>query len=422
MAPAETLLRVAASTDWPSPTPPPDDQIIVQFKAQVSRDLAERVIHEAGGAWVRRARSSPRYLVGIDDGLSAESSLERLRAMPEVDFAERNGRVRATDAPNDALYSLQWHFEMVNAERTWEIQTGDPAVAVAVVDTGVAYEDFGRFRKAPDWADAVFLTGYNVLTGTNHANDDNFHGTHVASVIAEATGNGLGVTGLAHDVAIVPIKALDENGEGNFFDVAEGIDYATDLEQGGRRPVKVINLSLGADSPSVAMERAIDRAFDAGIVVVAAAGNDGVGTVGFPASLPNVIAVGGIDLRKQRAPYSNYGADLDLVAPGGDLARDDNHDDYPDGVLQQTFDPRTAALQRRYDDFAYFFVSGTSQAAPHVAAVAALLVHQGITDPTAVRTVLERTAEDLGPAGRDDEYGAGLIRPAEALKGLGLNR
>jgi len=420
-AAAETTLRVAQAVER-SPSPPLDDQIIVQFRPPVTPDLEARAIHEAGGAWVRRGRSAHRYLVGIDAGLTAEGAIERLRSLPEVDFVERNGRVHTTAAPNDTLYSLQWHFQMLDAERTWEIQTGGATVAVAVVDTGVAYEDFGPFRKAPDWGGTVFLSGYNVLTGSRHANDDNYHGTHVASVIAEATGNGVGVTGLAYNVAILPVKALDQNGEGNFFDVAEGIDFATDFEQDGRRPVKVINLSLGADTVSTTMQRAIDRAYAAGIVVVAAAGNDGASAVAFPASLPNVIAVGGIDARKQRAPYSNYGPELDLVAPGGDLSRDDNQDGHPDGVLQQTFDPHTATAFGRYDDFAYFFVSGTSQAAPHVSAVAALLVYQGITDPAAIKIVLERTAEDLGAPGRDDEYGAGLIRPAEALRGLGLNR
>jgi serine protease len=155
---------------------------------------------------------------------------------------------------------------------------------------------------------------------------------------------------------------------------------------------------------------------------VAAAGNESRGTVSFPARLPNVIAVGAVDGRKQKAPYSNFGADLDVMAPGGDLRRDDDNDGRPDGVLQQTFDPRTAELFNRYDDFAYFFVQGTSQATPHVAAMAALLVRQGITDAETVKSVIENTAEDLGTPGRDDNFGHGLIRPSVALTGLGLNR
>jgi serine protease len=348
--------------------------------------------------------------------------------MPEVEYAEPNGVVRAFQAggsrftPNDRLFPLQWHMRMVDAERTWAIQKGDPAVVVAVLDTGIAYEDFGRFRKAPDFGTTTFVTGLNVLNGSSHANDDNFHGTHVASTIAEATNNGEGVAGLAFGCALMPVKVLDNEGLGSFFDVAEGVDFAANFTQGGSHPVKVINLSLGGDSTSLTLQRAIDRAVTQGITVVAAAGNDGVRQVGFPANLPNVIAVGAVDARKHLAPYSNFGSEIDVVAPGGDIFRDDDGDGRPDGVLQQTFDPDTAEQTGRFDDFAYFFVVGTSQATPHVSAVAALLVRQGITNPSAVQAAIEQTAEDLGSPGRDDTFGHGLIRPAVALKGLGLNQ
>jgi serine protease len=185
-------------------------------------------------------------------------------------------------------------------------------------------------------------------------------------------------------------------------------------------------MSLGGDGSSQAVSQAVDRAVAAGITVVAAAGNDARLGVSFPAALPNVIAVGALDGRKQRAPYSNFGPELDLMAPGGDIHRDDvgsptgGPDGRPDGILQQTLDPESAA-NGIYDDFAYFFVTGTSQATPHVSALAALLYKQGITDPLAIKAAMEQTAEDLGAAGRDDTFGNGMIRPSIALKGLGLN-
>ncbi|MCM2258116.1 MAG: S8 family serine peptidase, partial [Vicinamibacteria bacterium] len=169
------------------------------------------------------------------------------------------------------------------------------------------------------------------------------------------------------------------------------------------------------------LKRSIDRARAAGITIVASAGNDGVGTVAFPASLDNVIAVGAVDVRKTRARYSNYGSTLDVVAYGGDLRRDDDNNGQPDGILQQTFDP-AAARAGNYGSFGYYYVTGTSQAAPQVAALAALLYRQGITDPTAIQRAIESSAEDVGSAGRDDEHGHGLIRPAAALTGLGLGR
>jgi serine protease len=402
-------------------------ELIVQFKDTADDRRVVGDIQVVGGRWARRSAFGPRYRVGLDPDIAVPQALAQLASMPEVDYAEPNGVVRALQVsgrfvPNDRLFPLQWHMKMVDAERTWAIQKGDASVAVAVIDSGIAYEDFGPFRKAPDFGGTEFLPGFNVLNQTSHANDDNFHGTHVASTVAEATNNGEGVAGLAFDSALMPVKVLDSEGFGSFFDVAEGVDFAVNFTQGGNKPVKVINLSLGGESPSLTLERAIDRAVQAGVVVVAAAGNEGRGTISFPATLSNVIAVGAVDARKERAPYSNFGPELDVVAPGGNLDRDDDGDGRPDGVLQQTFDPDTAFFLGRYDDFGYFFVTGTSQATPHVAALAALLVRQGITNPAAVKAAIEQTAEDLGAPGRDDTFGHGLIRPSVALTGLGLNQ
>jgi serine protease len=402
-------------------------ELIVQFKATADERQVAGDIQQVGGRWARRSAFGPRFRVRLDPDVPVSQAVARLLSLPEVDYAEPNGRVRAFQAgsrftPNDVLFNFQWHMKLIDAERTWAIQKGDSSVAVAVLDTGIAYENFGPFRKAPDFGGTVFLTGFNVIDGSSHANDDNFHGTHVASTIAEATDNSVGVAGLAFGSALMPVKVLDSEGLGSFFDVAEGVDFAANFTQNGVKPVKVINLSLGGESPSATLERAIDRAVELGIVVVAAAGNEGGGSISFPASMSSVIAVGGVDARKRRAPYSNFGPELDVVAPGGDVDRDDDDDGRPDGVLQQTFDPDTAFFLGRYDDFAYFFVMGTSQATPHVSALAALLYRQGITDPAAIRAAIEQTAEDLGSPGRDNDFGHGLIRPSAALTGLGLNQ
>ncbi len=396
-------------------------RVIVGFKDSVNDRLAERCVEDAGGARSTRSAFAPRYAVEPMAGLSAPALVERFRSMPEVAYAEQDSEVHAHFSPNDGLFALQWHLKTIGAERMWDIQKGDPSVAVAVLDTGVAYEDFGPFRRAPDFGGTVFLAGFNVFTHDSHANDDNFHGTHVASVIAESTNNEEGGAGIAYQTAIMPVKVLDEEGFGSNNGIAEGIDYVVNFRQGGVNPVRVINLSLGGSTRSQAVEAAIDRAVAAGITVVASSGNDNLSPVDYPAAFEKVIAVGSVDFRKIRAPYSNYGKDLDLMAPGGDLRRDDNADGRPDGVLQQTFDP-DAAAQGRYDDFAYFFVVGTSQAAPQVSALAALLARQGIRDPRAIQALMQSTAEDLGAPARDDQYGYGLIRPAEALKGLGLSR
>lgn len=396
-------------------------EIVVAFATATSQSAVEHALRDVGGQGARKSDFGGHYLVRLEDGVDEELAVTRLRGMREVAYAERNGVARAFLNPNDEFFRYQWHMRQIGAERTWDIQKGDPSVVVAVIDTGIAYEDFGAFRKAPDWGGTTFVTGFNVLTRNEHANDDNAHGTHVSSTIAEATNNAEGAAGLCFQCALMPVKVLNRQGSGSFFNVAEGIDYATNFMLNGRRAVKVINLSLGGDVEFQAVRDAINRAVAAGIVVVAASGNESSGSVSFPASMPNVIAVGAVDARKQKAPYSNFGSALDVVAPGGDTDRDDDGDGFPDGILQQTMNP-SAAQRGIFTQFSYFFADGTSSATPHVAALAALLIRQGITDPAAVQKAIESTAEDLGPTGRDDEYGHGLIRPAKALEGLGVNK
>src|SRR6185436_2731019 len=143
-------------------------EVIVQFKAAVEDSRVVRDIQGIGGRWARRSAFGPRYRVALDPDVPVAQAVASLASLPEVDYAEPNGRVRAMQlagrfTPNDELFRLQWHMKMVDAERTWAIQKGDPSVAVAVLDTGIAYEDFGPFRKAPDFGTTVFLPGFNVL-------------------------------------------------------------------------------------------------------------------------------------------------------------------------------------------------------------------------------------------------------------------
>jgi serine protease len=414
---AELEMRIAAIGLAAAPTQMHayrDHEVIVAFRKDIDTSLVSRAIRDVRGVSARRTLGG-HYVVTLEPGVSVPEAVRQFRGMPAVDYAEPNGYMRAFFDPNDRGYKYQWNFKLLNSARTWDIQKGDASVVVAIVDTGIAFEDFGKFRKAPDWGSTVFVPGFNVYDGTSHANDDNFHGTHVASTVAEGTDNSDGVAGFAFKCALMPVKVLDDTGRGTFDDVATGITWAAD------HGAKVINLSLGGEDDSETVRRAVNQAFAKGSLLVAAAGNDGLGTISFPAALPNVMAVGAVDGRKQLAPYSNFGPQLSVVAPGGDLDRDDDFDGFPDGILQQTLDPITARDSKRYDDFGYFFVVGTSEATPHVSALAALLIRQGITDPASIRAAIEQTAEDLGAAGRDDTYGHGLIRPVLALSGLGIN-
>lgn len=410
-------------------------ELIVAFRTAAADNAIDRALREAGAAGARRGAFGPRYLVSVDDRVGTARALERLRSMDEVDYAELNGIVRKSDLqmfhPNDTRFAIQWNFKMVGAERMWAIQKGKPSVAIAILDTGIAYEDYSdpitrqAFRKAPDWDGTVFLPGYDFVNGDTHPNDDEGHGTHISSTAAQATNNAKSFAGLAFNCALMPVKVLDNDGAGSYFEVAEGIDFATNFSQNGEKPVKVINMSLGGEGSSEAVRQSVNRANGAGIVLVAAAGNESRNAASFPANLPNVMAVGAVDARKQKAYYSNSGPQISVVAPGGDCGRNDSLNAFgADCIWQQGMNPDAVAAGR-YDQFVSLGFDGTSSATPHVAALAALLISQGMTDPAAVRAAIEQTAERLGGApagGRNDTFGSGLIQPAAALSGLGLNQ
>jgi serine protease len=400
--------------------PPADDEVVVTFRDGVAPADRERALRLAGGRSSRRGFTGTRVLLKLDAGFDTAEALARLGGMPEVALAAPNVRYRASQGagsfrPNDRFYAAQWNLQQIGAERMWGIQKGRADVVVAVLDTGVAFEDFGPYRKAPDWGGTRFVPGFDFVNRDAHPNDDHSHGTHMASTIAEATDNQEGVAGVAFGCAIMPVKVLDANADGTAFDVADGIDFAV------ANGAQIVNLSLGSPGNDPVVAQAVDRAVAAGVTVVAAAGNQGRQGVEYPAALANVIGVGAVDQRKAQAVYSNFGPGLDVVAPGGDVQRDDDSDGQADAIFQQTLD-EGAVRAGRFDVFGYIGFDGTSSATAHVSALAALLYSQGITEPAALKAAIERSAEDLGPTGRDDRFGHGLIRPSVALSGLGLAR
>lgn len=352
--------------------------------------------------------SKPFRVVKLSPGKSVKEAEQEFEGDPQVVYAEPNYIARAFMTPNDPYYPLQWHLQNpvyggINMEAAWNVSTG-LGVKVAVIDTGVAYENYGIYKKAPDLACTAFVPGYDFVNNDTHPNDDNNHGTHVTGTIAQCTNNNLGVAGVAFGASIMPVKVLDRNGSGTYAWVANGIIWATN------NGAKVINLSLGGPAYSLTLEKAVKYAYDNGVTVVAAAGNDGTNVISYPAAHDAyVIAVGATRYDETKAYYSNYGASLDIVAPGGDTRVDQNGDGYGDGVLQQTF------RRGKPGNFGYWFFQGTSMAAPHAAGVAALVIANGVTGPDNVRTALQTTAEDLGVPGWDDTYGWGLVNVVAAL-------
>jgi len=394
-------------------------EIIVKFKPSIKEDKIAtfNAKHHASVLYTSRLVGFKR--LRIPRKKSMAEMLQIYNQNPDVEYAEPNYIAHAFWAPNDPHYQYQWHLHNekyggVNMEAAWDKATGSSEVIIAVIDTGVAYEDYTppgqrgrkkRYYLAPDLTATSFTPGYDFVEEDEHPNDAEGHGTHVTGTIAQSTNNGIGVAGVAFNCSIMPVKVLDSNGSGTYTDVAEGIIFAAD------NGAHVINLSLGGPDDSITLKNAIAHAYSKNVTIICASGNNGSpDTVSFPAAYDEYcIAVGATRYDEKVAYYSNGGPSLDLTAPGGDLSVDQNSDGYADGVLQQTFSDTT-------DDWGYWFYQGTSMAAPHVSGVAALLISSGVAvTPDEIRDVLQFTAEDKGAPGWDPEYGYGIVNAYNAL-------
>src|SRR4051794_34773954 len=300
------------------------------------------------------------------------------------------GLPAAAVAGGDPLRSHQWNMDLVHADQSHATATGAGAV-VAVIDSGIT-------RTHPDLQGRLGR-GIDFVQNDSDPQDENGHGTHVSGIVAANTGNDIGVEGVPPGATILPVRVLDESGGGDSTTVAKGVDWAVD--QG----VQVINLSLGSDSPLLGagpdFDASIDRAPDHGIVVVAAAGNSGLPACDQPSGQGRLLCVGSVDKRRDRSFFSNFGSGLGLVAPGGS------------GLLGTDEDVLSTWMDGGYKEEA-----GTSQATPHVAGVAALLVSKGVRGQAAVDRILA-TADDLGTPGPDAQFGAGLVDAQRAVAGLG---
>jgi serine protease len=387
-----------------------EHEIVVKFEDGTSETLIEQFNQRQGTVSIYTSPFAGFRRLKIPQGKTVHDVLVTYKIAPHVEYAELNYIAYAFFVPNDPYYPYQWHlynsdYGGINMQSAWDITAGDPNVVVAVLDTGVAYEDFRNFQKAPDLVNTLFVAGYDFVNRDEHPNDEEGHGTHVTGTIAQSTHNNLGTAGIAFNCSLMPVKVLSRRGYGNYTDIADGIYYATD------HGADVINMSLGGAGDSITLKNAVAYAYNKGVTIVCAAGNEyNQGNLpAYPAAYDDYcIAVGATRYDRIRAPYSNTGSYLDIAAPGGDLDLDQNGDGYGDGVLQQTFGVSPK-------DWGYWFYAGTSMASAHVSGVAALLISQGITNPDCVRKSLEATAKDLGAPGWDEEYGWGIVDAYAAL-------
>ncbi|MBI4497294.1 MAG: S8 family serine peptidase [Chloroflexi bacterium] len=334
---------------------------------------------------------------------SEEATAAALRQLPLVASAEPDYVRRLSVLPNDPMIGAQWALSKINAPAAWDITTGSSEVIIAILDSGV---DLGH----PDLKDKL-VDGHNFVQNTGLPADDNGHGTHVAGIAAAAANNQAGIAGVSWGARIMPLKVTDRFGATSDSVLASAIRHAAD------RGARIINMSLGGPENSAVLREAIEYAAGRGALLVAAAGNcysggEGCGgqrnPVMYPAAYDQVVAVGATTSTDQRASYSGTGDYLDLMAPGGD-PKSAGDTDGRSWIL--------STYLRGISSNGYYALAGTSQAAPHVAGLGALVwsVAPRLT-AVQVQGILERTAVDLGVPGKDPLFGAGRIDALAAVR------
>jgi len=393
-----------------------------------------RLRRQRGVAWAEpdyiahAALAPPPSPFALDDPLFGRAATAALPFVPDDPGA--------SGTPG-GWAKLQWNFTGpygVKAPQAWAnlIADGHPGgagVVVAVLDTGVAYADHYPFIRSPDFTASEFVKGHDFVAHDGYPEDRNGHGTQVAGTIAEATNNGIGVTGLAYGVKLMPVRVLDAEGNGGAATIAQGIRWAVNHH------AQIINLSLEFTAGTVKASAipeligAIDYALRHNVLVVAASGNEGVGQLSFPAKAKGVVSVGATTPDGCIGYYSNFGAGLTLVAPGGGadadlpgdpLCRPNQTADID--IYQETFASLASPRYRTFGLPAGYF--GTSMAAPHVSATAALIIASGLLGPhptvAQLAAQLTGTAVNPVPGGGDTHYyGAGILDAAAATAPVG---
>jgi len=355
-------------------------RFIVRFRHGTDESALVKDFSGYGARIVKRSRTGADFVVIEISDPSVETGADFIRqayAHPDVLWAEPLFRARAFFTPNDPYWIDQWGPYVMYMDLAWDVSQGSGSVVVGIVDEGVDYTH-------PDLA-ANFGSqkGYDFVDEDSDPFPDSLyketHGTHVSGTVAGVLNNGVGVSGMAN-VTLLSARCLDENGSGTYEDIIDGIRWCA--QQG----VRVISMSLGGSSGSATLEEAVNYASDTmGVLLVAAAGNDGMGEISYPAAYAACVAVGALDTTGDRAWFSNYGYSLDVMAPGV-------------GVVSTI--PMSG----------YDFYDGTSMATPHVSGLSALVfsVNSSLTNED-VRTILEGTAMDMGDAGWDMYTGYGLV-------------
>jgi subtilisin family serine protease len=386
------------------------DRVLVRFRPDVDETYADGLLRSYGFPAVRRIPGIGVYSVRTAAGVSVTETLAMLRRNADIELARPDYRARLADVPNDP-YFLNYQYNLRNrggildispdiqpqttagadikATTAWDVTKGGAETIIAIVDTGVD-------MTHPELVSKLVSSGHDFANNDDDATDDVWHGTHVAGIAAADTNNAVGIAGVAWNCRILPVKVTDATGDGFYSWIIDGIIWAAD------HGADVINVSLGGNYPDPFLEDACKYAHDKGAVVVAAAGNDGIALVLYPAAYDAyVLAVAASDYNDEIANFSSFGPEVDVAAPGVWILAPAPQWYVGDGFLP------------------YLFGSGTSMAAPHVAGLAALI--KSVKPDLSVDDIMKLiryTADDINRTahpGRDDYAGYGRINMTRAL-------
>jgi thermitase len=415
-----------------------EGQVIVKLKSEFSIDAFNPTFIQQPGAKVIQISDSGKWLLlEYPEGVDVLDSVKELKLNRAIEIAELNFVGHVHWEPNDTYYSsgLQWSLKNtaqtppggtndadIDLPEAWDITKGINSTMIAVLDTGIPIDSITLALSHPDLqntsriikgADCIDLPGSDAyLVGVRDASG---HGTHVAGIIAAETNNSIGISGIANGCSLLAVQIMNNIGVGGVVHLKAGIEYAVN------NGAKIINISAGWSADSETMVQALDYAEAHDVLLVISAGNDSSGNVTFPAryspNYSNILSVSATDHNDVVASYSNTGSEVCVSAPGGYGGSRGGNDIYSTTPNYAGFYYHTSSIYNPPVPLNYGYLYGTSMAAPHVSAIAGLILSINPNlYPYQIKDIIQQTAEDKGTTGRDNSYGYGRVNAYKALK------